>query len=170
MAENLIYYNSRWRYVLLVLVGLADVAIGVWMILADGKWALDLVEIFFFGMCAAIGAWQFFDQRPRLQITDAGIIDRTLGVGTISWDDIANAYVRSVNNQHFICLNLRNEAKYLGQLSPLKRKTVAANQALGFTPLSINLSGVDLNPEQLLEYILKQAAATKLVQPDFPLN
>lgn len=170
MAEDLIYYNSRWRYALLVLGGLAFVAMGIWMIVADGKWGLGLVEISFFGACAAVGAWQFFDRRPRLQVTDAGIIDRTLGVGLIAWGDVVDAYVRSLNGQHFVCLVLRNEAKYLGHLSPLKRKMAAANQALGFTPISINLSGVDLNPEQLLEYILKQAAATDLVRPDFPLN
>jgi hypothetical protein len=170
MAEDLIYYNSRWRYALLTFGGLASAAVGVWMIVADGKWGLGLLEIAFFGACAAIGAWQFFDSRPRLQISDAGITDRTLGVGTIRWHDIAGAYVRSVNREFFICLHLRNEAAYVGRLSPLKQKLKAANQALGFTPIAINLSGVAVNPDQVLEYILKQAAATQLVRPDFSLN
>ena len=170
MAEDLIYYNSRWRYALLVLGGLAFVAVGVWMIVADGKWGLGLVSIFFFGACAAVGAWQFFDSRPRLRVSDAGILDRTLGVGLIKWTDIADAYLRSVNREPFICLVLHNEAAYLAQLSPLKKRLAAANQALGFTPISINLSGVAINPDQVLEYIHKQAAATRLVQLDFPLN
>lgn len=159
MTENLIFYNSRWRYALLTLGGLVFVVMGVWMIIADGKWGVGLLAIIFFGMCAAVGAWQFFDTRPRLQITDEGILDRTLGVGLIPWTDIAHAYVRGINHEYFICLHLHNEEEYVSRLPPLKRKLASANAALGFTMLSVNLSGVAINPEQLLEYILKQSAA-----------
>ncbi|SNC59722.1 hypothetical protein SAMN06265337_0110 [Hymenobacter gelipurpurascens] len=162
MTEDLIYYNSRKRHALLTLGGLAFVAMGVFMIVTKGNWGLGLITIAFFGTGAAIGAKQFFDTRPRLQITDEGILDRTLGAGLILWTDITDAYVRSINHEYFICLQLRDEQAYLSRLSPLKRKLAGANEALGFTPLSINLSGVDLNPEQLLEYILKQSAAAQL--------
>ena len=162
MTENLIYYNSRWRYGLLVLLGLAFVAAGVWMIVADGEWLMGMLSIVFFGACAAVGIWQFLDTRPRLQITDEGIIDRTLAVGLIPWADITDAYVQAVKQEYFICLHLRNEETYVAQLSPLRRKMTAANRALGFTALSINLSGVEINPDQLLEYILKQSADAQL--------
>ncbi|GAB2451447.1 hypothetical protein GCM10011375_36920 [Hymenobacter qilianensis] len=170
MTENLIYYNSRWHYALLTIGGLAFVAMGVWLILTAGKWGIGLVSIIFFGACAAVGTWQFFDTRPRLQITDQGILDRTLGVGLIPWADIMGAYVRSINQNNFICLHLYNEQEYISRLSPLKRKLASANEALGFTCLSVNLSGVNLNPEQLLEYILKQSAVAQLKPPDLPLN
>ncbi|UOR07551.1 hypothetical protein MUN82_10740 [Hymenobacter aerilatus] len=162
MTENLIYYNSRKRHALLTLGGLAFVAMGIFMIVTKGNWGMGLITIVFFGACAAVGGWQFFDTRPRLQITDEGILDRTLGVGIILWTDITGAYVQSVNRENFVCLYVRDEQAYVSRLPPLKRKLAGANAALGFTPLSINLSGVDLNPEQLLEYILKQSAAAQL--------
>ncbi|RTQ47805.1 hypothetical protein EJV47_17950 [Hymenobacter gummosus] len=162
MTEDLIYYNSRWRYALLTLSGVAFVVMGIWLIVQTGNWAMGLVTVLFFGACAAVGVRQFFDARPRLQISDKGILDRTLGVGLISWADISGAYLNAVNQEYFVCLHLRNEPIYLSRLSPLKRKLAGANAALGFTPLSINLSGVDLNPEQLLEYILKQSALAQL--------
>ncbi|TGE06581.1 STM3941 family protein [Hymenobacter fodinae] len=162
MTEDLIYYNSRKRHALLTLGALAFVAMGVFMIVTKGNWGLGLITIVFFGAGAAVGAWQFLDTRPRLRITDEGILDRTLGVGLIPWTDITDAYVRSINQENFVCLHVRDEQAYLSRLSPLKRKLAGANAALGFTPLSINLSGVDLNPEQLLEYILKQSAAAQL--------
>jgi hypothetical protein len=162
MTEDLIYYNSRKRHALLTLGALAFVAIGVFMIVKKGYWGQGIVTILFFGTSAAVGAWQFFDTRPRLQINDVGILDRTLGVGLIPWTDITDAYVRSINQEYFICLQLRDEQAYLSRLSPLKRKLAGANETLGFTPISVNLSGVDLNPEQLLEYILKQSATAQL--------
>ncbi|MET4108183.1 STM3941 family protein [Hymenobacter sp. UYP22] len=164
MAENLIYHNSRWRYALLTLGGLAFVAMGVFMIITEGKWGLGLVSIAFFGTGVLVGIRQLLDSRPRLQITEEGILDRTLGVGLIPWADIDDAYVRSINQENFICLVLHNEDEYLQRLPPLKRKLASANAALGFTMLSVNLSGVDLNPEQLLEYILKQSAAAQMHQ------
>jgi hypothetical protein len=170
MTEDLIYYNSRKRHALLALASLAFVATGVFMIVTEGKWGLGLITIVFFGAGAAVGAWQFFDTRPRLQITDEGILDRTLGIGLIPWADITDAYVRSINRESFICLEVRDEQAYLDRLPPLKRKLANANAALGFTPISVNLSGVDLNPEQLLEYILKQSAAAQLQHPELPLN
>jgi hypothetical protein len=162
MTENLIYYNSRWRYGMLVLIGLAFVAMGLWMIVADGEWLIGLLSIVFFGACAGVGVWQFLDTRPRLQITDEGILDRTLAIGLIPWTDITGAYVHAVKQEYFICLHLRNEENYITRLSLLGRKLIAANRALGFTALSINLSGVEIDPEQLLEYILKQSAAAQL--------
>lgn len=165
MSEDLIYYNSRWRYALLTLGGLGFVAMGGWVILETGNWAIGWASILFFGACSAVGVWQLFDTRPRLQITDEGILDRTLGVGLIPWVDITGAYVQAINRQYFICLHLRDEQAYLSRLSPLKRKLAGANTALGFTPLSVNLSGVNVSPEQLLEYILKQSAAARLQTP-----
>ncbi|MCA8831087.1 STM3941 family protein [Hymenobacter pini] len=164
MTENLIYHNSRWRYALLTLGGLVFVAMGVFMIVTEGKWGLGLISIAFFGTGVLVGIRQLLDSRPRLQITDEGILDRTLGVGLIPWVDIDDAYVHSINQENFICLVLHNEEEYLQRLPPLKRKLASANAALGFTMLSVNLSGVDLNPEQLLEYILKQSAAAQMHQ------
>ena len=170
MTEDLIYYNSRRRYALLTLGGLAFVTMGIWMIVTKGNWSLGLVTIFFFGTGVAVGIRQFFDARPRLQITDEGILDRTLGVGLIPWNDITGAYVHSVNQEYFICLYVHDEQAYLSRLSPLKRKLAGANETLGFTALSLNLSGVDLNPEQLLEYIMKQSAVAQLHSPELPLS
>lgn len=164
MTEDLIYYNSRSRHALLAAGSLAFVAMGAFIISRQEQVLLGVVTVVFFGACAAVGTWQFFDRRPRLQINEIGILDRTLGIGLVPWVDIEDAYVASINNEHFICLHLENEDAYAGRLSPLKRKLAAANHALGFTHFSINLSGVDLNPEQLLEYILKQAAASRLAR------
>ncbi|KUG08363.1 STM3941 family protein [Solirubrum puertoriconensis] len=165
MTEDLIYYNSRWRYALLTFGGLVFVAMGVWLLVKTENGGAGLITILFFGTGVAVGIWQLADTRPRLRITDEGILDRTLGVGLIHWADIADAYVNAVNHEYFICLHLYNEEEYTSRLSPLRRKLANANQALGFTTISINLSGVDLSPEQLLEYILKQSAAAQLQRP-----
>ncbi len=158
--EKVIIKSSRWLYILLLPGSLGVVAAGVWMI-ADGE-AFGWVAVAFFGGGALISIWQIFDRRPRLLIDDEGIYDRTLGVGVIPWEEITGAYVRSIQGNDFICLDLRHPEAYLQKLSRVKRAMASANEALGFTPLNINLSGIHGMTEQVFELILKQAAQHSL--------
>jgi len=103
-------------------------------------------------------AWQLFDNRPRLTIDDLGIDDRTLSVGKIPWPEITDAYRRSIGGNEFICLEVRNPEMWLHKLSSTKRAMVKANRALGFTELSINLSGLAVDAAQVHELILKRVA------------
>lgn len=153
----LVIRSSRGKLLLLLLAALAFVAGGLF-ILAHGRpgeaW-VGWAGIVFFGACAAVFVRQLLDARPRLVIDDIGILDRTLGVGLIPWQDIAGAYLRSLQGNHFICLELRDPAPWLAKLSAVQRAMTAANEALGFTPLSLNLAGVAADPRQVLELILK---------------
>lgn len=148
--------NSRKQYVVFLGIGLVFVAVGLYLLLkgeAEAAWIAWLC-IVFFGACAAVFLRQLFDNRPRIVINERGITDRMLGVGLIAWSDIEDAYTASINNNVFICLELRNTDDYLQRLAPLKRKITKANTALGFTPLSLNLSGVQADPDEVLELIL----------------
>jgi hypothetical protein len=151
--EKLIIKNSRWKHVLLLIAGVGFVVAGVWMVIR-GKpfgWA----AIVFFGSAIPVFVWQIADSRPRLVIDERGVLDRTLGVGLIAWGDIRAAYVRSINGNDFICLELRNREQYWQKLSKVKRAMAAANRSLGFTDFNLNLSGVDVNTDELFELVLK---------------
>ena len=113
------------------------------------------MSIVFFGAGIPLFAWQLIDSRPRLVIDNQGILDRTLGVGVIPWPEITGAYLKSIQGNSFICLEVRDPERWLGQLSPVKRAMVSANEALGFTVLNLNLSAVAAEPSQILELILK---------------
>jgi hypothetical protein len=160
--ECLVLKNSRWKYLALLIVSLGFVVGGVF-ILAMGKSSLaGWGAVVFFGACALVFAWQLVDSRPRLIINHSGILDRTLGVGTIAWSDIEGAYVKSISGNDFICLILCNPEKYAYRLSALRRAMRSANRALGFTDFSINLSGVNAGTDEVLELVMKQTQAARL--------
>jgi hypothetical protein len=134
--EKLIIKNSRWKHVLLLIASIGFVVAGIWMV----------IPVF---------VWQIADSRPRLVIDEHGVLDRTLGVGRIPWGDIQATYVRSINGNDFICLELRNREQYWQKLSKVKRAMAAANRSLGFTDFNLNLSGVDVNTDELFELVMK---------------
>ncbi len=149
--------TSRIKYVLLLMITIGFVAGGIFILMNNGPAWVGWMSIIFFGSGIPLFIWQIADSRPRLIIDDEGVNDRTLGVGKILWKDIGGAYLKSIQNNDFICLQLKNTEKYLGKLSPIKQATASANAKLGFTPLSLNLSGVSANADQVLELVLKMS-------------
>lgn len=154
--QTVILRNSRKKYIFFLLLSSVFVAIGLLILVtgdADAAW-IGWLNLLFFGFGVVVFIRQLFDNRPRLVLDDRGITDRMLGVGLIAWGDIEDAYAASIKSNAFICLELRNTDHYLQRLSPLKRKINKANTAFGFTPLSLNLSGVAADPNEVLELIL----------------
>jgi hypothetical protein len=154
--ETITIGPSRGQWIVTLTGSLCFVAAG-FLILAIGESPLTgWSGIIFFGACALVSAWQLFDARPRIVIDDRGILDRTLNVGVIEWSDILDATVKRTHDNPFICLDLRDPAKYVGRLSPMMRRMVDLNRRLGFTELSLNLTGTNMDPERLRELILKE--------------
>ncbi len=161
--EKLYIKNDRWKHVRLLIACLGFVATGIWLVI-HGK-LFGWIVLMFFGSGLLIFIWQIVDSRPRLIIDEKGVIDRTLGVGRIAWSDIKAAYVMSISENDFICLELKNPAKYVRKLSKVKRAMTAANRQLGFTDFSLNLSGVNASTEQIFELLLKYCQVASQEQP-----
>ncbi|MHC1743251.1 MAG: STM3941 family protein [Syntrophobacteraceae bacterium] len=158
---KLVIKSSRWKYFLLLLLSVAFVAAGVLLVLVSpAKW-VGWMNIVFFGACAAVFIWQILDSRPRLTIDESGVNDRTLGLGTIPWEDIEEAYVQSISGNDFICLRLRNADAYFERLSPVKKSMVKANEALGFTPFSLNISGISASTEEVFELVMRMCESRR---------
>jgi hypothetical protein len=154
------FCTARRRYGALLLVACGFVALGVFLLAVgdrDARWVAILC-ILFFGACAPTFLWQIVDRRPRLVVDDIGVFDRTLGVGRILWGDIEDGHLASINRQDFVCLILRDEARWVAELPPLQRRLVAANRALGFSGLNLNLSGLDVEASSVLALIPAERA------------
>ncbi len=157
--ERIVAQSSRLRLFVLALAGACFVAGGVFLLAVDKSPEGTLVgwmSIVFFGGCTLVFLWQLFDTRPRLIIDDRGVWDRTLKVGVVEWHDISDAYVKHIQGNPFVCIALRDPTKYTRRLSPLLRRMASLNRALGFTELSLNLTGTDLDAEQIRELIVKE--------------
>jgi hypothetical protein len=158
--ESVRLENSKRKYFLLLLVATAFVVLGVFIIwhAKPGDAWIGWLNIGFFGLGILLFAWQLFDRRPRITIDANGVFDRTLGVGIIPWNEITGAYLASIHDNAFICLELSDPEFWLSKLSRAKRLVVRANKALGFAELNLNLSGVNADADEVLQLVLRMSA------------
>ena len=155
--EPIVFRASRSKLVLLLVASLAFVAGGTLILLAGRGLLVGLMAIVFFGGCSLVFIGQLFDARPRLVIDDTGVLDRTLKVGVIAWDDILDAQPTLIGGQPFIALRLRNASKYTDRLGAVHRRLVELNQAVGYAALNVNLSAVVADPNALAALIAREA-------------
>jgi hypothetical protein len=152
---------SRRKYLLHLISIFGFVACGVFLVVQGKSAWVGWLSICFFGSMIPSVVGQIINSRPRLIIDEFGVVDRTLNVGKILWFDIDNAYLIDIKGNHFICLVLKNTNKYLEKSSPLIKNMAIVNKKLGFTPLSLNLSGLDVDPYQVLDIVIKSSQSTK---------
>jgi hypothetical protein len=158
--QPIVITQSRTKWIVFLAGALCFVAGGILFALVEtgiGR-VLAWTNILFFGGCALVFAHEIADRRPRIEISDRGIEDRTLKVGVIDWADIGSVALRRSFGNAFIGLELRDPAKYTARLSPLLQRTVALNSKLGFPPLSLNLAGTSVSPERIEELLRNELA------------
>jgi hypothetical protein len=158
---------SKVKYTVLLVIAIGFVACGI-LVLAKGKLAdawIGWMSILLFGAGIPLFFQEILRSTPRLIIHEKGVLDTSLGVGFIPWSDIIDAYAMSIQHNAFICPVLHNPEEWVEKLSPIKRAAVAANRALGFTEINLNLCGLQGDPHDVLELILKMAAQANIKQP-----
>jgi hypothetical protein len=153
--------TSRRKYIIGLLAALGFLMVGVVMLVAGRPEypGLAWLIVVIFGLGALNFAAYIFASRPRILINDEGVLDGTLGVGVIPWSDIADAHVKQIAGNNFICLELRDEQKWLSRLNSLRRAMTSANKAPGFTALNVNLSGLDVDATEVHEVIMRMIDA-----------
>lgn len=137
-------------------------AIGTWAAFNGGNW-IAWANAVVFGGCAAFFAWQIARAGPpRLVIDDDGLLDRTLGVGVIAWNDVIDAQALHVFGQSFVRLALRDPDVYVQRMKPISRRAAGANKSLGFGDLSLTLDGLrGANADAIAALIRAEAAARR---------
>ena len=148
--------NSVWKYAAFSPLALLFVGGGLVMIFDSADWlskTIGLASVIFFGASLLIFIRQIFDSRPRIEIDDRGVFDRTLGVGVIEWRDIEAARQITVAGNQFIALKLKDAEKYLRKVPKWQQRLAGWNRHLGAESININLSGVKCSPDEVLEIL-----------------
>lgn len=154
--QPIIITQSRKRWLIYFLGACVFVATGILLLLNGESGIVAWMTIVFFGGCALMFLWQFLDNRPRITISDLGIEDRFLKIGLIQWADIAAIKLWRQQGNPYLGLELYDEQKYVGRLSPLMQRMVVLNVKLGFPGLSLNLAGTDAIPEQVEALLVQE--------------
>jgi hypothetical protein len=169
--EPILVRRSASHYIVYAFGGGCFMAAGVAMAGTGGAPIASWAVMTFSAFVMVVLVWQVLDFRPRLTIDEEGIADRTLGVGKILWSDVEGAFIRSIEGNDFICLIVRDPEVYLERMGPIRRRIARANWVLGFTELNLNLGGVTVRTEAVLDLIHRHmhgvggVCASEFVQP-----
>lgn len=89
----------------------------------------------------------------RLVINDFGIEDSRFAMGPIPWNEIESAALENKYNNAFLCLKLKEPEKFLNRMPLEKKKLFMKHQELGFNSFNVGISGVDVDPLDLLQLV-----------------
>lgn len=151
---------SRGKLVLALLGAAGFVVLGLFLAMRGTGievW-VGWVCVAFFGAGIPLFLKQLLDARPRVVLDEVGVLDRTLGVGRIPWTEIEGAYISRIQGNPFVCLRLHDPERWTRELNAVQRRMVKANEKLGFQPLNINLTGTSVDPERVLDVVLRKSA------------
>ncbi len=102
----------------------------------------------------------FFRSGPQVVIGAEGIEDRRSKLGLMRWEDIRALSVGSVESTRFLCVDLFEPEKYLSRLPRWKRRLAAANEAMGFTPVTIGFAGLTPGIDEVWDYLQARGEPT----------
>ena len=169
--QPVIVYSSRSKLYRNIGSAFALGAAGILLRMTGfSTWALLCMCLGFIGISTVVRPLMM--RGPRITIDDRGIVDHMLRYGLIEWSDIEGASLKRksiaelfVNT--FMCLQLRNTQKYTNRLPSYVRPLVGLNRSAGGTPVMLNLTGVDVEPEGILNVILRELSARPSLNPPY---
>ena len=170
--QPVIVYSSRSKLYRNISTALALGAAGgiLWRMNSSSTWALLCICLGFLGISTVVRPLMM--RGPRITIDDKGIVDHMLRYGLIEWSDIEGASLKRKSivglfANTFMCLQLRDTKKYTDRLPSYVRPLVGLNRTAGGTPVTLNLTGVDAEPEQILNVILRELDARRSNTPPY---
>lgn len=161
MEKEFVVYQSKSKQIGLVFLGMLMVLASFFILIAgiiETKYVLMLIGIIgflFFGACELFIVRQVFLGKKLVVLTDAGFYDYSSALATkdklILWEEIEKIENKSMVNQSFVSVYLKEPEQVLSGLSSLQRKAIAANVKMGFGEINITLqSAKSCSDDQLI--------------------
>jgi hypothetical protein len=118
----------------------------------------------FSGVILLTVGWRLFNPAPRLEIGERGILDRSLGLGWIRWEEIEGVYQRRALEQDSVFLRLRPTERILRRIR--RREDVATTGPVQPFDVRLDLADTGLSPVELVQEIMAHGA----VEPASPTS
>jgi hypothetical protein len=98
-----------------------------------------------------------FDRRPIIELREEGLVARDISPQLIEWADIEDVQLARLYGQDVINLQLAKETVSTHHFTFAAIVNFNINKIFGTSSISLNLSGIDWDPEQLAGLIAREA-------------
>jgi hypothetical protein len=158
-SDTLVVPVSKTKIILLLVPGVAFVALGIWILSHDPSdiavrdryspayvFGLGVGTVLIFGACLLVGLWRLFSNKPRLVLDSDGV--RLFGMWSatfVPWQDVVGLSVYTAHSNKFLVLHLADPESFLESGSRLQRWLGRASIGLCGSPIAIASSSVKLS-------------------------
>jgi hypothetical protein len=111
-------------------------------------------------LAALFLAWRRLHPSARLEICERGILDRSLGLGWIPWDEIEGAYPPRTGESETVRLRLRVTDRLTRALRSRRRGPAAGPSDGQSVEIPLDLHDSDLDAVEVLQQILSNGSST----------
>lgn len=164
MKEEIRFYRSVWRNVLLSLCSFAFTAVGVLMLLAENEKPLKVViaawiGILFFGLGGLLIAYDIIKEqvtwRPYLIITDEKVVINSWRSWEASFADVETCFLTCVANVWMVGIKYKKniEKQRLNDANLLGRAVRNYNLKVAGTQDAIATNGLTVKPQALCDLL-----------------
>lgn len=157
--DKIIIKDSKFSSIILFLISLA-ISIGMVLyfqtdpsIVGDmfsPEWTFVIIT----GIFTIYYFWRMIDSTPKIIIDEIGIFNKYLGAGIIPWEDMKSVQLRKIQKKDYISIDVHNPDYFLSQMNFYRKWLYKANQSLGFVGFHVDISGIDIQPEDMLRMVL----------------
>ncbi len=109
------------------------------------------------------GVLLYFATRPqagsdeRIVLDDAGVTDVTFSLGPIPWDQIIRAELKPLVRMQVISLEVTEPERWIKQQPAHQARFSAMARELGVSPVMLAVTGIDMDPAELVKLINDRA-------------
>jgi len=148
--------------------------------MARGPWLVGAVAFVVVGLGAIMqhaplvgwpalllgGVLLFVASRPeggpdeRIVLDDTGVTDVTFGLGPIPWDQILRTELKPLARMQVISLEVTDAERWIKQQPEHLARFSAMARELGVSPVMLAISGIDMDPADLVKRINERARGT----------
>ena len=160
---------SRGKQAFVGLACLGFVAVCIWLLTLDPAWIAEhqrfnspalvygvgALGIALFGALSLINLRKYFDRRPGVVLSEAGLLDNStsVSVGFVPWSDITGVDTYRTFNQRTLVVRVSDPQKYLGGGNALARYLRKSNLRLCGSPVTITSTVLKIGYDDLMAEI-----------------
>ena len=161
MEKEFVVYQSKSKQIGLSFLGMLMVLASFFILIVGIVetmylfMVIGIMGFLFFGACELYIVKQVFVGTKLVVLNDVGFYDYSGALSTkeqlILWEEIDKIENKSIVNQSFVSVYLKEPEQVLSGLSSLQRKAIAANVKMGFGEINITLqSAKSCTDDQLI--------------------
>ena len=153
-------------WLLLLVLAIAFVALGLWLLLAEPEFVKDQsgynnllfipglawAVVLFFGLGVLLAVWRLLSSEPGLILNRNGVKIFTIGQETfLPWSDVAGLSVFGVRRNRMLVLHLRDPEKFIQTIGKARRPLARTSLKLCGSPIAISSSTMALSFAEMHE-------------------